>query len=118
MNVLPRCNEAIIPIEKLTEYALNPSKQPHKALAFELALGYNQDNAEKLIANILMNLHRFPAKDKGDRGYGTLYEVVMELIGENGKSARVLLGWIDDVFTGEMRMVSIYVDKRKRGTTW
>jgi hypothetical protein len=115
MNILPRYNEAVIPMEKLTEYALNPNKQPHKALAFELALGYNQDNAEKLAENIISNLHKFSAKSKGDRGFGTLYEVVMELTGENGKTARVLVGWIDDVFTGEMRLVSVYVDKPRGG---
>ena len=91
----------------------NPIKQPHKALAFELALGYNQENADKLINNIIMNLHNFSVKNKGNRGYGTLYEVVMDLRGENGKTASVLLGFIDDAFSGEMRLVSIYVDKRK-----
>ena len=113
MNILPRYDEAIIPIEKLTEYALNPNEQPDKAFAFEIALGYNLDNVEKLIKNIIQNINKFPAKSKGNKGYGTLYEVALVLTGENGKSARVLTGWIDDVFTGEMRLVSIYVDKWK-----
>ena len=113
MNVLPRHDEAIIPIEKFTEYALNHQKQPHKAIAFELALGYNQENAEKLIYDIKTNLNRFPAKRKGNMGYGMLYEVIMELIGENGKTANVLTGWIDDVSNGEMRLTSVYVDGRK-----
>ena len=113
MNRLPRYEKAIIPIEKLTKYALNPDSQPHKALAFELALGYTKYNAIKLAENIKANLDKFPAKCKGNKGYGNLYEVVLELVGENGKTVKVLTGWIDDISSGEMRLTTIYVDKRR-----
>jgi len=95
---------------KLTEYALNPIKDPDKARAFELALGYNQDNAVKLIDNIKNNINNFPAVAKGNKGYGTLYEVIMELKGENGKKAKVLTGWMDDEKKGEMRLVTVHID--------
>ena len=111
MNVLPRYEEAVIPIEKLTKYALDPDKQPHKAVAFELALGYNKGNVQKLIENVRSSLDKFPAKAKGDKGHGMLYEVKMDLLGENGKAAKVLTGWIDDILNGEIRLTSIYVDK-------
>ncbi len=114
MNVLPRYDEAIIPLDKFAKYALNYDRQPHKALAFELALGYNIENADKLIKNIKSNLHRFPAKTKGNKGFGELYEVVLKLKGENGRTARVLTGWIDDEESGEIRLTSVYVDKFKR----
>ena len=52
MNILPRYKEAILPKEKFLNYALNPNKQLYKATAFELALGYNLGNYEKLIDNI------------------------------------------------------------------
>ena len=37
MNLLPRHQEAVISAKKFTHYALDPHKQPHKALAFERA---------------------------------------------------------------------------------
>ena len=49
LNILPRADRAVIPVEKFTKYALNPEKQPNKAIAFELALGYNKENVSKLI---------------------------------------------------------------------
>jgi len=110
VNKLPKADQALIPIEKLVKYALNPMKDPDKARSFELALGYNMFNAEKLIENIKANLHKFAAEDKGDKGYGTLYEVVLELTGENGKTANVLTAWIDDISKNEMRLITIHVD--------
>ena len=111
MDILPKADEAIIPIEKFTKYALNPDKQPDKAVAFELALGYNVENVEKLIESIRANLKKFPAKPKENKGFGDTFEIVMELIGENRKTAKVLTGWINDKKTGEMRLTSAYVDK-------
>ena len=63
IGVLPGANEAVMPVEKFTMYALNPSRQADKA------------------------------------------------VGENGKTAKVLTGWIDDAETGQMRLTSVYVNK-------
>jgi len=111
---LPRYEQAVIPVGKFVDYALNPNKQPHKALVFELALGYNLNNYEKFIDNIRRNLNGFPAKKKENKGYGDIYEIVMELVGENGRTAKVLTGWIDDIKNGEMRLTSVYVVDRRR----
>jgi hypothetical protein len=108
---LPKADEVVIPIEKFTKYALDPARQPNKAAAFESALGYNHTNAHKLVENIRKNVPLFPAKSKGDKGYGAIYEVKMQIIGENGKVAKVATGWLDDASTGEMRLTSAYVDK-------
>ena len=112
MEILPNADKAVIPMEKFTQYALNPARQPNKAIAFELALGYNQDNAQKLIDNIKANITKFPAKNKGNKGYGEIYEIIMDLIGENGKIAKVATGWLNDISNGEMRLTSAYVDKK------
>ena len=40
-----------------------------------------------------------------------LYEVTMNLIGENGKTAKVVTGWIDDISNGEMRLTTVYIDR-------
>ena len=110
LNMLPRADKAIIPIRKLVDYALSPSADPDKARAFELALGYNRANADKLIQNIRTGLSEFEAKRKGNQGYGETYEVIMRITGENGKTAKVLTAWIDDAETGEMRLITLHVD--------
>ena len=47
---------------------------------------------------------------KGDKGWGILYEVIMDIHGANGKTAKVLTAWIDDKKTGEMRLTTVHVD--------
>jgi len=111
MNTLPRAKEAVIPIEKFTKYALNPAADNDKTVAFDRALGYNLHNAHCLVENIRANLTNFPAIDKEDTIFGKRYEVSMNLVGENGRSAKVLTAWIDDIDNGEMRLVTAYVDK-------
>ncbi len=102
---------AKIPEEKFTKYALDPSKDPDKARAFQDALGYNKENYEKLIANIKSHINESKFVEKGDKGHGMRYEYVVELTGENGKKANVLTAWIED--NGEKRMTSAYVTKKK-----
>ena len=111
VGVLPKTDKVVIPVEKFVNYALNPNKQPNKALAFQHALGYNIDNASQLIEQIRENVCNFPAVAKDDIGYGLRYEVVMNVTGVNGKTAKVLTAWIDDASNGEMRLTSVYVDK-------
>ena len=113
MNILPRAYEAIIPIEKFTLYSLNPDGDFDKHLAFERALGYNLSNCQGLIDNIRENITKYPAQPKEDKGHGLRYEILMDLTGPNGKTASVLTAWIDDNKTGDMRLTSAYVKKRK-----
>jgi hypothetical protein len=112
MNTLPKLNKVRIPVEKFTQYALNPINDPDKSLAFDRALGYNLGNFEVLIQSILENLDKFPAIEKGDKGYGMTYEVAMELTGVNKKTASVLTAWIDDDKSDEMRLISAYINER------
>jgi len=115
MYTLPRYGESVIPIEKFTHYALDPIKSGGKWIAFRDALGYNLLNAPMLVENIRNNLVNFPAEDKGDNGYGNTYTVLMELTGVNGKTANVMTAWLDDRKTGEIRLISAYVKKRRSG---
>ena len=108
--MLPNADNAIIPIDKLVNYALNPNVQPDKARVFELALGYNLTNYEELLDQIYGNLKNFEAEPRGNKGFGETYRIVMELTGKNKKTAKVLTGWIDDVSNGEMRLTTIYID--------
>lgn len=114
--VLPNYENAIIPIEKFTKYALdmNNPKGRNKAIAFQEALGYNVNNVDKLIRSIQKNLNKFNAIEKSDKGFGKQYEVLMTLVGENKKVANVKTGWIIDKETGETRLTSAYVTKKER----
>jgi hypothetical protein len=114
MNLLPKLDTVEIPTRKLTEYSLNPDKEPNKARAFKLALGYTLENFELLAEQIKKNLPLFEAVPKGDAGHGMKYEVVMNILGENGKTARVLTAWIDDSITNKMRLTNVYIDRRKK----
>ena len=66
------------------------------AEAFRKALGYTLDNVDALIEQINQKLPEYDAVEKGDRGWGMTYEVVMDITGPNGKTAKVLTAWIDD----------------------
>lgn len=113
INVLPGIEDLVMPKEKFTEYALNPEKEPDKAKAYESALGYNLSNFEKLIENITENVNKFEAIEKPDNSYGKRYSVLMDLKGENNKTASVMTVWIVDNKTGKTRLISHYVKKRK-----
>lgn len=115
MNILPNADKAIILEEKFTKYALDSDRQPNKSRAFKEALGYTLDNYQELIDNIYANVGKFPAKLKGSNSFGYLYEVAMNLLGANGKKAKVLTGWIVEYDVDYPRLTSAYVDKRKRG---
>ena len=106
--------EAHIPTAKLTQYALNPDKAPDKALAFEKALGYNLGNVEKLIENVKSHINDFEPERKSVTIHGEQFQVLMNLTGENGKTASVMTGWIIDAETKEIRLTSIYIKKRKK----
>ena len=113
MEILPRADEVIIPIEKFIKYALDPINSRGKWVAFEEALGYNLGNANVLVENIRQNIKYFNAVSKGDKGYGGTYAVLMELTGINGKTANVMTAWLDEKETGIIRLTSAYVKKRK-----
>lgn len=108
---LPRYKEAVIPKAKFAQYALNPDKDLDKARAFEKALGYTVDNADELIEQINEKLSNYKAVEKGDKGWGMTYEVIMDITGPNGNTAKVLTGWIDDKNNGEMRLTTVHIDR-------
>ena len=110
VSILPRSEEAVIPRAKFTEYALNPERDADKAAAFKAALGYTSENVDELIQQIFDKLPEYEAVKKGDRGWGMTYEVIMDITGPNGKTAKVLTAWIDDKSNGEMRLTTIHVD--------
>ena len=100
---------------KFTQYALNFEKQPDKADAFKLALGYDLNNYQKLIDNINNNVNIDNFKRKNENDFGILYQQIMRLTGENGKQANVCTGWIFNKKNPEITLTSAYVTKKKEG---
>lgn len=101
-----------IPEKKLTGYALNrehPGDGKDKAIAFELALGYDQSNYKDLMDQVYSKLDDCPAVYKKTDKYGDRYQVIMNITGPNGKNAKVLSGWL--LQDGKARLTTIHVDK-------
>ena len=113
MSLLPNFENAVIPMEKLTKYALNPERNSDKALAFKVALGYTEASASWLMRSIRQNLGLFETICKGSNGHGERFQCIMAIVGPNMKSANVLTGWIMEDGTDFPRLTSIYVTKKK-----
>ena len=97
---------------KFTEYALDYDKAPDKAYAFEEVLGYTKDNYKDLIENILENIDEGSFIEKGNNGYGNLFEQIIELKGANNRIANVLTAWIEE--NKGKRLTSAYITNRKK----
>ena len=113
-NPLPHIDRAIIPKEKLLDYALDSEHVTgkYKAVAFKSALGYDKRNWRDLVANMRANLPYHEAVRRPETKYGTPYSVRMSIIGPNGKTANVMSGWIIRADEAEPRLTSIYVDDK------
>lgn len=102
---------ATIKDSKFTEYALNPEKQPGKAKGFKDVLGYDLSNYKSLEAQIREKFDRKDLKYKDDKEQGKLYELVQNITGPNGNTAKVLTGWIDDVKEyNDFHLTTVHLD--------
>lgn len=109
-----REKDIVIPMEKFTQYILNPQKSPDKSRVFKSILGFTSENAELLIKQIHNNLDLNSLKEKPDKGYGKRYEALVSVIGANGKMAKVTTAWIKDNSNNEFRLVSAYINTKRR----
>lgn len=55
-----------------------------------------KDNYNDLIENILENIDEGSFIEKGNNGYGNLFEQIIELKGANNRTANVLTAWIEE----------------------
>ena len=85
----------------------------NKAAAFKQALGYTASNCTGLIDQIRQQSDIDKCTNKGNNGFGDLYEQVMEITGINGKTANVCTGWIMELGSTRLRLTSAYVTKKK-----
>ena len=104
--------EAHIPIDKVYRYALDPNGNgKDKAEAFRRALGYRQTDSYELIKNVEAHINEYAIKQRDENNFS----ITMTLQGRNGKKAQVKTAWYRDEEKNEIRMSSVYVDKKKGG---
>lgn len=100
-----------IPIGKLTGYALNPehSTGKHKALVFKSALGFTASDADEIMRQVYRWVGTHEPTFRDETSYGERYTTEMVMTGANGKTAKVLIGWMKRP-NGKMQLTTIYVD--------
>jgi len=96
-DALPNYEKAVIPAEKLRDYALNPDHSgggSDKARVFKSVLGFEKQHWERLSSIIRARLPEYPALKKRTTAYGEEWVVYIPVVGLNGNLAVVTTGWI------------------------
>jgi hypothetical protein len=95
-NALPNYEHAVIPRNKLEDYALNPAHRDgqHKARLFKSILGFERRDWETVSNAILSELPFNEAILNREDGWGKYYLVSLVIDGPNGKTARITTVWI------------------------
>ena len=108
---LPGAEQARIPTEKLTGYALDLDhpRGRHKARVFAAALGITANDWPYLHDQILAGLPNALVRSTRITPFGVAYEVVVMIDGLNGATAAVVTTWMveDD---SPPRLTSTWVD--------
>lgn len=104
-------DKAYIPEGKIRAYAL---RDPGKRRPFE-ALGFSEEagNWEMLRDAILDGLPHCPAVFDKQNQYGITYEVVVPIVGPNGKEAPVKTYWIRGREEGLPRLTTLYINTKE-----
>lgn len=102
-----------MPIEKLSDYSLNPShpEGKHKARVFAALLGFTAADAKKLRDMVLDAVLTEEAAEGLTDEHGTRYRVDFEAQGLRG-AVMIRTAWHIDTGETDPRLVSCYV-KRK-----
>lgn len=112
MRILPQHEKAIVPIEKLRDYALDPGhpQGKNKARVFKAALGMEQGHAR--VSEILKStLVRSPAVRGLMLDYGELWTTYHELVGLSGRPVVVTVAWIYRIEQADVPvLISCYID--------
>lgn len=96
LQLLPNFEQAVIPIEKLRNYSLNPNHETgrHKAAVFKNMLGFEERHADVLAELIRKTLSQAPSeRDKLDE-HGERWTTYHPIVGLNGLTVVVTVAWI------------------------
>ena len=110
MPKLPNGDQAVVPLEKFTEYALNPQHPSgrHKARVFQAALGLTLEDAAILQETVRRIASTHEATTQQPTPYGERYVIDFELTTDSG-SATVRSAWIIRHSDGLPWLTSCYV---------
>ena len=110
MPKLPNVERAVVEIEKLRDYSLNPTHEvgKHKARVFAAALGLTVEDAAWLREAILRLVREAEATDGAASPFGQKYVVDLEIT-RGALTAPVRTAWIVEYGTDFPRLTSCYV---------
>lgn len=110
--ILANAERAVVNIEKLRDYSLNPAhvEGKHKARVFEALLGFTAEDAERLRELILKAVITCEAAQGITDEHGTRYTVDFEAKGLSGMVI-IRTAWIIDAGESIPRLVSCYVKR-------
>lgn len=108
--MLPNGDHAVVELEKLTEYCLNPEhpRGRHKARVFAASLGMTAEHAELLREALFTAACSQPAMATESDDFGQRYVIDFPLDGPIG-SALIRSSWIIRVDEDFPRLTSCYV---------
>jgi Domain of unknown function (DUF6883) len=112
---LPNYQKAVIPIEKIKDYVLNPDHPigKHKARVFKAALGIAAAHADVFVTILKASLARSPAVRGVPDAHGERWTVYHEIIGLNGQEVVVTTVWIFRPVQPDVPvLVSCYIEPR------
>ncbi len=107
---LPNSHQAIVELEKLRDYSLNPNHPvgKHKARVFKATLGITIEDAEWLRERALEIASRDTAEVEAASVFGAKY-VIDSVIEHEGKAALARFSWIVEFGKDFPRLTSCYV---------
>lgn len=107
---LPNAEQAVVDIQKLRDYCLNPNhpRGKHKARVFEAALDLTRQDAEELRSSLLAAVQQEEAKRLFGDEYGTRYGIEFEMRGSSSL-ATICSVWIVRADEAFPRLVTCYV---------
>lgn len=112
-QLLPNLEHAVIAIEKLRDYVLNPDhpKGQNKARVFKAMLGIERKHATAFAEIIKETLVRAPAIKNEDSDYGSRWVTHHEIVGINGRPAVVTVAWLFKTEQLEVPvLITCYID--------
>lgn len=99
----------IIAREKLSDYLLRP-RDDHDKSGFLAVAGYTGLDAERLEADMRVQLLPLEAASAGETVYGEKFIVRGSLTGPNGRTLKVLSVWMAEKATGLTKFITPYPD--------
>lgn len=99
-------DDAVIPEEKLTRYLLVPRTKDDKS-KFLAQAGFTQENPNDLLSAIKQLILTTDAVEDSINEYGVFYTVEGDLQGLNGRSLSVVTVWLQSVYDGSFRFITL-----------